>query len=146
MASRAGKQAPPITLVAKDGLPYVRGVDAWHSGIAGLAVHRIPEHPETFTVSHRPSGLRIGASRFASVQDACEMLAQTFGDKVDFTQSLEKIKADPLFAICLDAFVRLGQQVPRDMENVTRVTTEGVLRGGQARKRRVVRRPGVEFD
>lgn len=127
MAGLAGRPGPPVTLKAKDGTPYVRGIDSWYSGVNGLLVHRIPEEPDVFTVSHHESGLRLARSRFATVHDACVMTQYVFGGKIDFTKSPQIWIGTELFAGLMRVFIMFARRVKKNRDNVKRIHTEEVL-------------------
>jgi len=116
---RASNRAPNMALRDKGGQPYIGGIEAWHSGIDGLFITRVPEEPHVFTVTHH-SGLRVGMSRFPDVKSACKVVHDVFGDKLDFTAKARELRKDARFGLLMKRFIAYAQQVGKSMANVTR--------------------------
>lgn len=121
MANMAGSPAGRLKIAGKDGVAYVRNLDSWHSGVEGISIHHIPEEPTVFTASHSLSGLRIGRGRFKSISDACNAIMECFGGTVNFNRDLNAIRRDFKFALCLEKFLRICVQVPKNMDGITRI-------------------------
>jgi len=116
-----------MTLKAKDGTPYVRGIDSWYSGVDGLLVHRIPEEPDVYTVSHYGAGLRLAASRFESVNDACVLVQHVFGGRIDFRKMPEAWIGTEDFAGLMRVFLMFARRVKRNRENVKTIHSEEII-------------------
>lgn len=128
---RAGAKAANMALRDKRGQMYVGGVDAWHTGIPGLFITRIPEEPTVYTVMHF-SGLRIGTSRFHNVEAGCKLVHEVFDDKVDFTQKARELRQDPKFHHIMNDFILKAQQVEKDWSKVTKIDLAAdIMEGGK---------------
>ena len=110
-----------------DGTPYVRGIDSWYSGVDGLMVHRIPEEPDVYTVSHYGSGLRLATSRFASIHDAAILSQYVFGGKIDFTKMPKAWIHTEKFAGLMRVFITFARRVKRNRDNVKTIHTEEII-------------------